>query len=115
MNIKCLVLLCLSLYSLNGYSQESCTNREYLVYQKYDALLEAFPNTSTTDLRNRFAREIGMTPTALRALHTRCTVRWANQNPREAAEYARKGMEDLKKDCATRPASDPICRSLTGK
>lgn len=96
-------------------ARAACSDSEYKVYQKYDVLLEANPQVSTTELRTRYAKQIGMAPQSLKELHMRCSARWANDNREEASEYARKGLEDMKRDCLSRPANDAACAAIRGK
>lgn len=110
--LVCLVALFICTAS---HAQTSCTNKDYAIYQRYDALLEANPNISTSELRSRFSRQSGIAAPALKDLHMRCSARWANEKPGEAAEYAKKGIEDMKKDCANRPANDAACKAVKSK
>ncbi len=86
-----------------------------MTYQRYDRYLEDYPSIPDEVLRNRFARQVGMKPNDLRALYTRCAMRWTRDNPQESEDYLKKELEGFVKDCATRPKKDPACKAVLGK
>lgn len=112
--MKFSVLLVAVLFAAHSASAHAnCSDSEYLIYQKYDQLLEENANVPAASLRIIYAKRIGMQPEALKLLYTRCSARWAQNNRDEARDYTRKMLEDAKRDCARRPKDDPVCRSLT--
>lgn len=113
LQVKLLVSTCAVL--LSATSNAACSDAEYRIYQQYDKFLEAYPSTPDHELRTVFAKKIGMQPSALKNLYTRCTVRWSEQSPSESQAYLKKELEGFAKDCAQRPSNDPYCRSGLGK
>ena len=93
----------------------NCSSSEYQIYQKYDAFLAAYPNIPDSDLRQVFSRKVGMKPSALKDLYLRCAQAWVDQNPEESAANLKKSKSDFAKDCAMRPANDPLCKAGLAK
>ena len=47
--------------------------QEYAIYQQYDKFLDAYPSVSDDELRQVFAKRVGMKPEALKNLYIKCT------------------------------------------
>ena len=110
---KLIIGTCLLLITTT--SNAACSDSEYVIYQRYDNILEANPSVSDDKLRSMYAREVGMKPSALKNLYVRCTMRWSsNQSPSESAEYTKSELEGLAKDCAKHP-NDLVCKSFLGR
>lgn len=112
-NTTMLIAACLAMLSAAASAQ--CSDSEHTIYQRYDKILEAYPNVQDTDLRVLFAQKVGMQPNELKQLYGRCSSRWANKNPDEARAYIKKGTEDLARECASRPSNNHVCKSAFGK
>ena len=88
------VALCLHLQHELTWAQE-CSDRDYGVFKKYDAYLDANPNMLADQARSNYSARLGMRPAALKDLYFRCLVRWKDQEPEAARRVARESLNSM--------------------
>lgn len=82
---------CLFLALSTNYAfAQTCSDKEYETFKRYDAYLDANPNMDDDRARSNFAARVGMRPAALKDLYFRCLFRWKDSEP----AAARKAGED---------------------
>lgn len=90
--IKMFVATSIAITSSASFAQ--CSDSEYRIYQKYDKFLSDNPSVPDYELRAVFAKKVGMQPSALRELYSRCNRRWLKQSPGEADEYVKNILKN---------------------
>ncbi|QMV74129.1 hypothetical protein HS961_15490 [Comamonas piscis] len=72
------MFLFFSVCHINVWAQD-CSNQEYGVFIEYDKLLDKYPTIAESEIRNRVAAKIGISPAALKDLYFRCLLRWKDE------------------------------------
>jgi hypothetical protein len=74
---------------------QQCSDRDYKLFKRYDAYLDANPSILDDQARANFSARVGMRPAALKDLYFRCLPRWREQEPEAAQQVLRETIASM--------------------
>ena len=81
--------------SIASTSYAQCSDKEYVIFKKYDAYLDANPNMNDDRARSNFSAKSGMRPAELKDLYFRCLIRWSSKEPEQVKKVAQKSAAQM--------------------